>query len=200
MNTEDKKQFAAAISGAGEVYGKNITKSLMAVYFESLKAYTVEQVSGALSEHLSNEKSGMFFPKPADLIKAINKHSAPIQTAEDRASLGWAVILGELSRLGPYQSIQMEDKQALAAIRAVGGWVSLCSKTTKELVWIKKEFVNAYEALDKTPVELLPSNLPGLVELVEYKQSGGTMKKLEDGLKEYKDRVVPKKLEQDEKA
>ena len=36
--------------------------------------------------------------------------------------------------------------------------------------WAKKEFISMYSTYDKTPLEMLPSSLPGLVELHNHKE------------------------------
>ncbi len=101
--------------------------------------------------------------------------------------LAWAQVVREMRVNGSYGSLKLDDKQAVAAVKSLGSWQQLCSSTEKELVWKKKEFISLYETYEKTPLELLPSSLPGRVALVEHKkeQSAG-MKNLIDGVKKYR--------------
>jgi len=172
MIESDKDNFKELMVGVGELYGKEMTKPLLRIYFGALEDYTVDQISRALTAHVkSTSKAGTFFPKPADIIRQL-EGSPEDQTKnlEDRAELAWGCIEGEIRRIGSYGSLDIGDKQALAAVKAIGGWQRLCMSTYEELVWRKKEFTNAYECYDRTPIDALPSKLPGLVELSEHKQ------------------------------
>ena len=191
MNNDDKKRFAEIMATSGEMFDKKIGKTLMKTYFHMLSGYSIDQVDAAFKSHFLDPDQGMFFPKPANIVKQLSGTTKQQdQAIECRAELSWAVILGEMSRIGSYGTLKLEDRQAMAAVQAVGGWKKLCAQTFDELVWVKKEFVSCYDNYERTPLEALPSNLPGRIELDKHKskQSGG-MKSLADGIEAFNDKL-----------
>lgn len=188
MQNSDKSSFHELMLGAGELYGKEITKPLLRIYFNALEDLSLEQVEQSFTKHTkSTDQAGSFFPKPADLIRQINgtsKHNE--QALDDKAEIAWHVIEGEIRRIGSHSTLRMEDRQALAAVKAIGGWKKICGLTISELTWAHKEFVAAYKNYERTDVNLLPDKLPGRIFLENNKrdQSSG-MKSLADGLKKF---------------
>jgi hypothetical protein len=185
VNDSDKKEFSEAMTAAGEIYNKVISNGLLKLYFSSLKALSIDDVLKGIECHLTDSDQGTFFPKPADIVR--NATSGAI-TVKDKAELGWAQIIGEISRVGSYGSLDIDDRQAMATVRALGGWKELCTLTYEQLDWKKKEFFNIYETYESTPIDALPSKLPGLIELQNHKieeaeKSEGGMKLIADALR-----------------
>jgi len=50
--------------------------------------------------------------------------------------------------------------------------VAMMQTETSKMEWKRKEFIRMYETFERTPLEALPSSLPGLVELSEAKAAG----------------------------
>lgn len=192
MNEQDKKQFQVLMIGAGETYNKEITKPLLQIYFGALKDFEMESVTKAFNDHLVDVEHGTFFPKPADIVRLINKNKPSV---EEKARLAWMAIIGEIGRTGVYQTLELDDKMGLAALENVGGWRKLCLSNQKNLPWIEKEFIAAYQTFEKTPVEMLPKSLPGLFDIKQAKQEsfkglqslGEKLKNLQDKKLEVKD-------------
>lgn len=173
MQDQDKSAFRDMMMAAGEVYGREITKPLLQMYFAALAQVGVEQVQAAMMAHMQNPDSGQFFPKPADLIKQMTGTTKQQDAAiEDRAAVAWACIERDIRRIGSYGTLKLDDKQALATVKAMGGWQSICQTEASKMEWKRKEFIRMYEAFERTPLEALPSSLPGRVELSEVKRSG----------------------------
>lgn len=193
MNESDKNQFKTLMVGAGEIYNKEITKPLVQIYFSSLGEYSIDDVSKAFNDHLLDAEHGTFFPKPADIARLINKNQP---TVEEQARLAWMEIKGKIATIGIYGTLKIKDQMALAALRNVGGWKKLCSSNESDLTWMEKDFVAAYQSFEKTPLELLPSSLPGLEEIHNAKLKGtGGMKMITDGLVKYKAKQLVNKGE-----
>lgn len=173
MQEQDKAAFRDMMMAAGEVYGREITKPLLQMYFAALYQYGIERVHGAMMAHMQNPDSGQFFPKPADFIRQMSgtskQHEASI---EDKASMAWACIERDIRRIGSYGTLKMDDKQALAAVKAIGGWQSLCQTETSKMEWKRKEFIRMYETFERTPLDALPASLPGRIEMSEKKAQG----------------------------
>ena len=173
MKNEDKRAFFDLMMAAGEVYGREVTQPMAAIYFSALGNASIEQVQEAMMAHMQNPDSGQFFPKPADLIKQMTGTTKQQDAAiEDRAAIAWACIERDIRRIGSYGTLKLDDKQALATVKAMGGWQSICQTETSKMEWKRKEFIRMYEAFERTPLEALPSSLPGRVELSEVKRSG----------------------------
>lgn len=173
MQEQDKSAFRDMMMAAGEVYGREITKPLLQMYFAALAQAGIDQVQAAMMAHMQNPDSGQFFPKPADLIKQMTGTTKQQDAAiEDRAAIAWACIERDIRRIGSYGTLKLDDKQALATVKAMGGWQSICQTETSKMEWKRKEFIRMYEAFERTPLEALPSYLPGRAELSEVKRSG----------------------------
>lgn len=173
MQEQDKDAFTEMMMAAGEVYGKVITVPMIKMYFAALGPMSVEQVQGAMMAHMQNPDSGQFFPKPADLIRHLAGTSKQQEAIiEDRAAIAWACIERAIVRIGSYGTLKLEDKQALATVKAMGGWQSICQTETAKMEWRRKEFIRMYETFERTPLEALPSSLPGRIELSEAKAAG----------------------------
>lgn len=171
MIESDKSAFTAVMMGAGEVYGREVSKDLLRLYFSTMANLTIEQVQGAMIRHMQDPQAGQYWPKPADLIRQIIGTSAEQQRSlEDKAGIAWSCIEDQIRRKGAYGSLRLDDRQALAAVQAMGGWKHLCAQTTDQLVWCRKEFIRMYESFERTPLEALPESLPGIFELAQHKQ------------------------------
>ncbi len=166
MDTQDKEKFKLLMIGSGEIYGKEITKPLMQIYFQSLQKYSIEQVSDAFSKHLCDEKSGTFMPKPADIIRHLKANDV---TAENKAELAWMQVMNSISSVGSYGTLKLDDKQAMAAVRNMGSWIGLCQTNESDMQWKKKEFIANYMTFENTPTEMLPASLPGISEMHNQK-------------------------------
>ena len=173
MKNEDKRAFFDLMMAAGEVYGREVTQPMAAIYFSALANVSIEQVQEAMMAHMQNPDSGQFFPKPADLIKQMTGTTKQQDAAiEDRAAIAWACIERDIRRIGSYGTLKLDDKQALATVKAMGGWQSICQTETSKMEWKRKEFIRMYETFERMPLEALPSSLPGRIEISEVKQAG----------------------------
>lgn len=188
MKNEDKRAFFDLMMAAGEVYGREVTQPMAAIYFSALANVSIEQVQEAMMTHMQNPDSGQFFPKPADLIKQMTGTTKQQDAAiEDRASVAWACIERDIRRIGSYGALKLEDKQALATVKAMGGWQSICQTETSKMEWKRKEFIRMYETFERMPLEALPRSLPGRIEMSEVKQAGPVaLDKLALGVKKWR--------------
>ena len=72
MNHSDRQNFKDLFDGVCEAYGKDkMSKMGLQVYFDSLIKYEFGQISMAVSRHLRDPDHGTFFPKVADIVRAI---------------------------------------------------------------------------------------------------------------------------------
>lgn len=174
MNDNDKKQFAEILAMAAEATGYSITDTTYKTYWALLKdKMDIQQFNDSVQGHLFDPNDGMFFPKPANLIKQLTGTSKQIeQSLQAKAELAWQAVEGEIRAVGSYGSPRIDDGLALAAIKALGGWVHICMITTDKMTWLRKEFIASYLNYENTPVELLPESLPGRIQIENAKKKG----------------------------
>ena len=190
MDDSSKKDFAVLFYGTGELYDKPVTKNLLQLYFNALKTFSMDEITAGVNAHMMDSKHGSFFPKPADIVRHLQ--AGDIST-ENKAELAWAQVVREIRVTGSYGSLKLDDKQALASVKALGSWKQLCASTVDEMTWKKKEFISMYETYEKTPLDMLPSSLPGRIALVEHKkEQGESMTRLVDGVSNYRKQLKDK--------
>lgn len=166
MNDSDKVKFKELIALITEEYGTEFTVARLRVWWKLFKGYSIEQFESAIMQHMSCPNDGKYPPKSGSLIRFLKPTERQLEhSLEDRAEMAWSCIQAEISRVGSYGSLELEDKQALAAVKSIGGWKKLCSLTVDKMVWAKKEFVDHYKCFERTPYEALPSKLPGRIEM-----------------------------------
>lgn len=168
MNKLDQNRFKKILLAVGATYDKKLDEDLVRIWWNLFKPYSIDVFDKAISKHFLDPGQGMFMPKPANIIKQINSSELSVET---KADMAWSEILEKISSIGSYGNLELEDKQALATVKALGGWKNLCSKTTAHLVWERKEFISIYQNYETTSIEMLPEHLPGRLELETHKKS-----------------------------
>ena len=190
MQELDKADFKMIMVGIGELYNKEITKPLMRIYFSSLANYSLHDVEQGINAHTMDAKHGSFFPKPADIVRHLQTSEI---SQEDKAMLAWSQVIREIRRTGSYGTLKLDDKQALAAVKALGSWQQLCNSTETEMTWKKKEFMNIYETYEKTPLDMLPNSMPGRFDLIDHKnEQSESFKRISDGIDDYRAKLKHK--------
>jgi hypothetical protein len=160
MTEHDAKAFSELLTGVMEVYGRVPTAVSSKVWWAALNRYEFQVVSKAFSDHVTNTESGQFFPKPADIIKAIEGN------AQDAATLAWAKLQQAVSSVGQYYSVAFDDPLIHLVLQDMGGWPSFCKIEEKDLPFAQKRFENAHRAYYSKRNEFAeyPKYLPGVCE------------------------------------
>lgn len=73
MGESDKQEFMMIMATTGELYGKELSKGILQMYFSALAEYDIKKIRNAFNDHIKNPDIGSYFPKPADIIRAIKK-------------------------------------------------------------------------------------------------------------------------------
>ncbi|MCK5613418.1 hypothetical protein KAR91_66725 [Candidatus Pacearchaeota archaeon] len=71
MNKNDLERFITEMTFAGDIYSKNLHDGAMLKFFTLLSDHPIDLVVNALNAHMKDPSSGMYAPKPADLIRKI---------------------------------------------------------------------------------------------------------------------------------
>jgi hypothetical protein len=168
MDESNKEDFAKSMMGIGETYDKNISKELMATYWNVLKRFDINEVVDAFGRHLENTDNGQFFPKPADIIRAIQG------STEGRSLNAWTLVDKSIRTIGPYQDVVFDDALIHSVIDDMGGWVSLCSTNDTEYPFKANEFKTRYRSLQSNPPDSYPQILSGLATISNKNIKGQT--------------------------
>ena len=75
MNSTDKSGFAAHILAIAEIYGKALSPPAIGIYWTALQGYPLAEVQRAIERHVHDPDAGRYFPKPADLIRHLQRQS-----------------------------------------------------------------------------------------------------------------------------
>ena len=193
MQDFDKANFEALLRGIADVFSTTktivVNRPMLQVYFMSLTEYSYDQVEWAIGAHLKDPIDGKFFPKPANIIKHLKVEEL---STESKAELAWAQVNQELRKHGAWGNLELDDKQGIAALKAFTTWKEFCLMDASKMTWAKKEFISHYSTYENTPLEMLPSSLPGLEDLHNHKEkhaqlgtqsAGDIMAKLADKMK-----------------
>lgn len=128
---------------AGEVYSKQVTAPLVAIWIEQLGAYSIAQLEPLFRLVFARCK---FFPTPADVLEPLKAAQGAYTPLE--AEHTWLKVLDYAQSTSPdYASRPVRIKeQTQAAINAAGGldWIRDCS--SDDLQWAKKRFIETYTA------------------------------------------------------
>lgn len=96
----ERGAFHNTFSGLADYYGKPaLSSTVIQIYYDSLAAYSMEQVSFALSRHVaSRDESGKYMPKVADILQHINGKKPSTSEVVAQARLA-STPFGVLARL-----------------------------------------------------------------------------------------------------
>lgn len=87
MNSNEKGRFLEAITGCAAVYRIELKAPQLAIYWEILKDFELQDVIEAITKHL---KSSKFFPAPAELLEYIPAAFSSKHIGADEA---WAIVV-----------------------------------------------------------------------------------------------------------
>lgn len=182
MNDSNKREFSEILLAMGEIYNKTVSKTLLRMYFDDLLSFSIEDVRKSFKKHRLDPKSGAFFPKPADIVRNIDGEQLSL---DDRGNVAWMQIERAISSVGAYGSLALEDKQALAAVKAMGSWQQLCHTDRDKMAFKKSEFMANFKSLEHTATENLPDKLLGIEDLKNQRlgvdnQADNLMRQLEN--------------------
>lgn len=138
MFDRDLSRFASLMAGIGVVYNKSLNQAVIDIYWNLLRAFSLEEVEKAIKCHCENPDVGKYLPKPSDLIMAMEGSS------QNQALRAWTKVYYAIQRVGSYASVAFDDPLIHAVIVDMDGWQKLCWIDDKQLPFIAKEFQERY--------------------------------------------------------
>lgn len=159
MTQADYDSFGGLIAGIAELYSHKLSDMQVALWFNAVSSYSLDQVQAALLRHTKDAEGGKFMPKPADVVRIIDGLPG------DRAELAWSRVHAALECYGVGVSVHLQDGVAAQALLDMGGWIKLGRMLTKDLPFVQKEFCRRYSALLAAGASHAPRTLAGTYEL-----------------------------------
>lgn len=139
MTDDDRKRFAALITGISSYYRTPISSVAIDIYWDGLKQFDYEAIERAFRQHTQlPDKEGHFMPQISDVKKMIGGGTS------DQASLAWSKVNSAVRLIGPLSDIVFDDPLIHRVLADMGGWAMLGTKEEKEWPFIAKEFENRY--------------------------------------------------------
>jgi len=149
MIEKDKKRFAQLIGTIGEMAGKEVSKDLLLLYWNVLHSQfdNIAEFEKATIK-LLNTWNYSYMPKPAHFLEQTRlSDDEVVQIANE----SWSDVIGAIrDGVGYTKSAVFECPITEYALNSVGGISKLCTKTSEELEWIKKDFVKIFISAYKT--------------------------------------------------
>ena len=141
MEVNQKQAFFASLAVIAETVNRKISVVLMKAYWECLKDYSFAEVQHALGEVLKNPnaKKHPYFPLPTDVIEIIKGD------VQSKSLLAWTNVTKAIREIGHYDSVIFSDTLIHAVIQDMGGWITLCQHSEKELPFVQRDFERRYQ-------------------------------------------------------
>lgn len=159
MNEQDKTRFAELLAATMDVYARDASSNVAAIWWESLKRFEFAEIRAAFSRHIQDTDSGQYAPKPAEIIRILEGGDT-----EGRALVAWTKVLEGMRLVGPYQSVVFDDPLIHTVIEDMGGWIGLCEMSDEHVPFRGREFQTRYRAAVHCPPERYPAQLTGVSE------------------------------------
>lgn len=141
MTNNDFQEFCTVLSATIMLIKPEFvpTKQYMDFYFLTLKDFDIVQIRRALTKHIQNPVTGMYIPKPADLMKYLKP-----ATGND-AERQWSIVMQAISSCGGrYSNVYFEDVITNTIIHEMN-WGNICNITGTSEPFERKRFLQAYE-------------------------------------------------------
>jgi hypothetical protein len=161
MTEHDRGRFAELLLAIGETYSEPVSDARMEIYFRALSDLSLDDIRQAAHVHVKTQK---FFPRPAELIEAVEG------SVDDRAELAWMAVLERVRRYGFYYAGEIawpDVATKRAAMELYGGWKPLCERLPAggpELLGVAKQFKATYRSYAARDVrQLVDGTAAGLL-------------------------------------
>lgn len=140
----DKNIFKVGMLKLSSLYGKVLSQDMTLVYWDALNDLTDDQFGWAIDGHIKDPVEGIYFPKPAHLIKQIKGTPDKKKAAIERESvLAWSIVMQNISDGAKWDDYGPRTKRG---IRAIGGIGQLKLATYRDLNFMRKHFLDYYQA------------------------------------------------------
>lgn len=136
---EERKRFAALLTGISDYYRRELSKMTIRIYWEGLRQFDYEAIERAMWQHTQTpDECGRWMPQISDLTKMMVGRTA------DQAALAWSKVNLAVRQVGVYVDVVFDDAIIHRVLGDMGGWAAMGLKEEKEWPFVAKEFENRY--------------------------------------------------------
>jgi hypothetical protein len=136
---EEKRRFAALLTGISDYYRRELSKVTIRIYWEGLRQFDYPAIERAMWQHTQlPDEAGRWMPQVSDLIKMM------VGRTEDQAALAWSKVNLALRQAGVYVDVVFDDALIHRVLADMGGWAPLGLKDEDEWPFVAKEFQGRY--------------------------------------------------------
>jgi hypothetical protein len=149
MTDADKKEFLTLMMGVAENFTAQLSKPGIAMRFDALREYPIEQVRETCAAIVRARKF-LKMPTVAEFMEFLGGGSA-----EDIGAVEAAKVLHAVKSIGGYRSVAFDNPVTQAVVEyTFGGWVKLCGELTADTEkWFLKDFVKSYGAYSRQGIQ-----------------------------------------------
>jgi hypothetical protein len=142
MQQTDRAKFCQVITSLAAAFRVQAEPALIEGYWAALEDLPLQAVEKASTTAL---RESDFFPRPVELRRRANA-GPPGEATAEAAGFAWA----ELMRLARNsRSAKHPDPIAEEVVRKLGGWLRIGQTEEDKLDWMRKNFIDLYEATAK---------------------------------------------------
>ena len=156
---EEKRRFAALITGLSDYYKSEVSRAVLGIYWEGLRHYSYEAIEKACWAHTQlPDEAGRWMPRNSDIIKMIEGNTV------DQAAQAWSKVDTAIRVRGTWDDVIFDDAIIHRVIADMGGWVQLGSHNDEKWPFIGKEFQTRYRSFRSRGVAVTdyPARLTGM--------------------------------------
>lgn len=140
----EKNIFKLGMLKLSSLYGKTLSQDMTLVYWDALSELTDDQFDCAIDGHIKDPNEGVYFPKPAHLIKQVKGTPEKKKEAIERESImAWSVVMQNLSDGAKWDDYGPRTQRG---IKSIGGLYQLKEASYRELNFMRKQFLEYYQA------------------------------------------------------
>lgn len=157
-------KFAIIMKALGTSCGVEITKNQINIYFTAFKQLSMIEVEKAFSRVMYTWIYNKF-PPVGVFMKAIEE-SQPL--LEDLADIQASEVLNQIRQCGYYKIPEFKDPVTAHLMSHRFNFQSLCKTLNEsEEKWFVKDFVKAYQSVDRNKENLLIEITPELKQITD---------------------------------
>ena len=148
MKQSDLLNFAKSTTAVLANFGAIATEPLLNLWFEAAREdkIAIEQWESAAKKIIRGRKYTSQ-PTYADFYETI--FGSPV-TETDRAGKQVTVVMMQIRELGSYRTPCFDDSVTKTLMSSRWSWQAVCTMTEYELKWWAKEFIESYQAVERT--------------------------------------------------
>ena len=162
---ENKREFINVMNQAALIYDKDLINPVIEAYWLLLREYNFDEFKNAMNRVCRKAK---FWPRPSEIIDAIEKNKENPIKLESRAEMQWRLVIDAVRKNGLNRPIHFDDPITRHIVSRGFSWQYLCDINIKNENWEQKRFCRSYELLseqwERDPqIEQMPDGVKKLV-------------------------------------